>query len=61
MAKFVVAILAVTTALVAATALGALAHDGLGIHRDIIRINALASAALIGLALASNAIGKRMK
>jgi hypothetical protein len=48
MAKFVVPILALGAAVMAATALGAFAHDGLGIHRDTIRIDALASAARSG-------------
>ena len=45
----------------AATALGSLAHDGFGIHRDTIRTDALASAAVIGVALAGNALLKRNK
>jgi hypothetical protein len=61
MAKFVVPILALGAAVMAATVLGALAHDGLGIHRDTLRIDALASAAIIGFALAGNALLKRNK
>ena len=45
----------------AATTLGSLAHDGLGIHRDTIRMDALASAAVIGFALAGHALLRRNK
>jgi hypothetical protein len=45
----------------AATVLGSLAHDGLGIHRDTIRIDALVSAAFIGFALASSTLLRRNK
>jgi hypothetical protein len=61
MAKFVVPILALGVAVMAATALGAFAHDGLGIHPDTIRIDALASAAIIGVALAGNIFLRRDK
>jgi hypothetical protein len=61
MAKFVVPILALGVAVMAATALGLFAHDGLGIHRDTIRIDALASAAVIGFALAGHALLRRDK
>ena len=43
----------------AATVLGVFAHDGLGIHRDTIRMDALASATIIGVALAGNALLRR--
>ncbi len=61
MAKFVIPILALGIAVIAATALGTLAHDGLGIHRHIIGIGALASAAIVGCAMAGNAWLRRNK
>jgi hypothetical protein len=45
----------------AATALGSFAHDGLGIHRDTIRIDALALSTIIAVALAGNAFLRRHK
>jgi hypothetical protein len=59
MAKFVVPILALGVAVMTATVLWSFAHDGLGIHRDTIRIDALASAAVIGFALAGHALLRR--
>jgi hypothetical protein len=59
--KFVVPILALGAAVMATTALGAFAHDGLGIHRDTIRMDALASATIIGVALAGHALLRRNK
>ena len=44
-----------------ATALGSFAHDGLGIHRDTIRTDALAISAIIAVALAGNAFLRRNK
>ena len=61
MAKFVVPILALGAAVMAAIALGSFAHDGLGIHRDTIRIDALAVSAIIAVALAGNVFLRRNK
>jgi Na+-driven multidrug efflux pump len=61
MVRAVVPILALGAAAMAATVLGSLAHDGLGIHRDTIRIDALAIAAFIGFALAGSTLLSRNK
>ena len=61
MVRVVIPILALGAAVMAATVLGSLAHDGLGIHRDTIRIDALVSAAFIGFALAGSTLLKRKK
>jgi hypothetical protein len=54
-------VLALVGAATTAVLLGFLVHDALGVPRGIIRIDALASASLIGFALASNALLKRNK
>ena len=61
MVRVVIPILALGAAVMAATVLGSLAHDGLGIHRDTIRIDALVSAAFIGFALAGSNLLRRNK
>jgi hypothetical protein len=43
----------------AATVLGTIVHDGLGIARATIRVDALAGVVLIGSALATRALLKR--
>ena len=59
MARIVVFILALGTAVMAATVLGSIAHYGLGITRADIRIDALAGAGFIALGLASSTLLKR--
>ena len=61
MVRFIAPILAVVAAIVAASLLGIVTHYGLGIARGTIRADALASAALIGVALAGGALLKRNK
>jgi hypothetical protein len=55
MVRFVIVILALGAALIVATVLGAIAH-GLGIPRGTIRLDALISAAFMGIALASTTL-----
>jgi len=61
MARFIVPVLAIVAAIVAAGLLGIVGHYGLGIARGTIRADALASAALIGVVLAGGALLKRNK
>lgn len=56
MARLVIPILALCAAAMAATILGAIAHDGLDIAPATIRVDALASAALVAAALASSGL-----
>ena len=61
MARFIVPVLAIVAAIVAAGFLGIVAHYGLGIARGTIREDALASAALIGVVLVGGVLLKRNK
>ena len=59
MNRFVVPVLVLGAAAMAATVFGTIVHDGLGIARATIRADALAGVALIGSALATRAFLKR--
>jgi hypothetical protein len=61
MARIVVYILALGSAVMAATVLGSIAHYGLGITRGDIRIDALGVAGFIALGLAGSTLLKRNK
>jgi hypothetical protein len=61
MIRFAIPILALAGAATAAVLLGLFAHDALHVARGTIRIDALASATLIGFALASSALLERNK
>ena len=61
MARIVVPILVLGAAVVAATIFGTIVHDGLGIARATIRVDALTGAALIGSALATRVLLNRNK
>jgi hypothetical protein len=61
MIQFAIPILALAGAATAAVLLALLAHDALHVPRGTIRIDALASATLIGVALASSALLERNK
>ena len=61
MIRFAIPILAFAGAATAAVLLALLAHDALHVPRGTIRIDALASATLIGVALASSALLERNK
>ena len=58
MVRFVVPVLALGAAVMAATVFGTIVHDGLGIVRATIRADALAGVALFGSALATRAFLK---
>jgi hypothetical protein len=61
MNRIVALILALGVAVMAATVLGTIAHYGLGIARGDIRIDALAGAGFVALALAGDELLKRNK
>lgn len=56
MDRYVIPVLAFGVAILAATVIGTLAHQGLGMHRATIRMDALAAAAFIVVALASSGL-----
>jgi hypothetical protein len=61
MVRFVIPILVLGATVMFATVLGSIAHYGLGIARGAIRIDALAGAGFIALALAGDAFLTRNK
>jgi hypothetical protein len=61
MARFIVPIFVLGTAVIVATILGVVAHFGLGMARYTIRTDALEGIIFVGIVLAGSALLKRNK
>ena len=57
--RFVISISAVGAAVVLAVLLGTIAHDGLGIPRGTIRLDALVGATFLGICLGGTALRQK--